>query len=73
MTPTLETLARIDTGERSLRVERSTFVSVHGPRTVLLISTYRQVRGGRWHREKSVSVRRSELLELAGKLEQLAR
>lgn len=69
----IETLGRIDSGERSIRVERSRFDSVHGPRTVLLITTYRQLRGGEWCRERSVSVRSAELEELGSMLGALAR
>lgn len=69
----IETLGRIDTGDRSLRVERERFVSVHGPRTVLRISVYRLLRNGSWHRERAVTVRKGELDALSRRLSELAR
>jgi hypothetical protein len=72
VTANLDTIARIDSGDRSLRLERSRFVSVNGPRTVLQIATYRRTRGGQWVRERAVSVRRSELRQLAERLAELA-
>lgn len=71
-TNALEELARIEDGDRSLRIERSRFDSPHGPRTVLLITTYRRVRGGRWCRVGSVGVRRKEMVRLAAALHALA-
>lgn len=69
----IETLGRIDNGERSIRVERSRFDSVHGPRSVLLITTYRRLRNGTWCRERSVTVRRAELEELGAMLGGISR
>lgn len=70
---TLETLAKIDTDDRSLRIERSHFRGAHGPRTVLLVSVYTRTRSGQWVRDRALSVRRGELGRLAEKLAEVAR
>lgn len=70
---TLETLAKIDTDDRSLRIERSRFHGARGPRTVLLVSVYTRTRGGQWVRDRALSVRRHELGQLAEKLAEVAR
>lgn len=67
MTPTLDTLRRIDSGDQSLRFERSRFDTPHGPRTVYQVTRYYKTAQGRWVRAKGqrCSVRRHELARLA--------
>lgn len=62
MSPGTSELARVDEGERSVRVERRRFVGVDGrPRRMIAVAIYERLFRGGWACRKTVTLRAAEI------------
>jgi hypothetical protein len=60
--PLIEELARVDTGEKSLRVQRERQVEPDGEiRMRVSLVHYVRIRGDKWARHASIPIRRGEM------------
>lgn len=68
-----DVLARVDDGDRSVRVERTSFVGLDGrPRRLVSVAVYERLHFGGWACRRRVTLRRREIREVIAGLSHAA-